>query len=109
LQNFSIIIERQLSDILLGGHLNEDTDGVDDTQLRNESITVHPTYIISERDQETGKTNAKFEALEGVILFANNKTVNWLNEMECEKKYEIIKIARENAPCILRQFKIRHS
>jgi hypothetical protein len=50
LQNFSIIIERQLSDILIGGHLNEDTDGVDDTQLRNESITVHPTYIISERD-----------------------------------------------------------
>jgi hypothetical protein len=47
--------------------------------------------------------------LEGVILFADNKTVNWLNEMECEKKYEIIKIARENAPCILRQFKIRHS
>jgi hypothetical protein len=42
-------------------------------------------------------------------LFAKNKTVNWLNEMECEKKYEMIKIARENAPCILRQFKIRHS
>jgi hypothetical protein len=41
-----------------------------------------------------------FEALDGVIIFANNKTVNWLNEMECEKKYEIIKIARENAPCI---------
>ena len=50
LPNFSIIIERQISDILLGGHLNEDADGVDDTQLRNESITVHPTYIISERD-----------------------------------------------------------
>jgi hypothetical protein len=27
--------------------------------------------------------------------------------MECEKKTEIIKIARENAPSILQQFKIR--
>ena len=111
--NLSIIIERQLSDILPGGHLNENTDGGDGPQLRKESKTVHPTNIISERDfanfdrLKREKPNANIVALEGLILFSNNKTVNWLNEMECEKKTEIIKIARENAPSILQQFKIR--
>ena len=113
LLNLSIIIERQLSDILPGGHLNENTDGVDGPQLRKESKTVHPTNIISERDfanfdrLKWEKPNANIVALEGLILFSNNKTVNWLNEIECEKKTEIIKIARENAPSILQQFKIR--
>jgi hypothetical protein len=45
------------------------------------------------------KTNANTVALEGLILFANNKTVNWLNEIECEKKTEMIKIAWKNGPC----------
>jgi hypothetical protein len=47
LLNLSIIIERQLSDILPGGHLNENTDGGDGPQLRKESKTVHPTNIWS--------------------------------------------------------------
>jgi hypothetical protein len=79
--------------------------------LKNtESKTVNPTNIISERDfanfdrLKREKPNANIVALEGLILFSNNKTVNWLNEMECEKKTEIIKIARENAPSILQQF-----
>jgi hypothetical protein len=92
LLNLSIIIERQLADILPGGHLNENTDGVDGPQLRKESKTVNPTNIISERDfanfdrLKREKPNVNIVALEGLILFSNNKTVNWLNEIECEKK-----------------------
>ncbi|CAG2210291.1 unnamed protein product [Mytilus edulis] len=50
LLNFCIIIERQLFDNLPGGVLNEETEGVNGKELRDESTTVKPTNIVSERD-----------------------------------------------------------
>ncbi|VDI15710.1 Hypothetical predicted protein [Mytilus galloprovincialis] len=50
LLNFCIIIERQLFDNLPGGILNEETEGVNGKELRDESTTVKPTNIVSERD-----------------------------------------------------------
>ncbi|CAG2215923.1 unnamed protein product [Mytilus edulis] len=53
------------------------------------------------------KPNANIIALEGLILFTNNKTLHWLDQMETEKKTQIFKIARERAPAMLKQFKLR--
>ena len=50
LVNFLIIIERQLSENLPGGKLNEYTEGVDGEQLRTEFVTVSATNMVSERD-----------------------------------------------------------
>lgn len=114
LLNFLIIVERQLFDNLPGGILNENTNEVD-KDLRNQSKTVNPTNIISERDfvnfdrlwREKPNANIPVIALEGMILFTNNKTMNWLHEMETEKKANIFKIAREKAPEMIKQFKMR--
>ncbi|CAC5384728.1 unnamed protein product [Mytilus coruscus] len=113
LLNFCIIIERQLFDNLPGGSLNEETEGVNGKELRDESMTVKPTNIVSERDfanldrLKREKPNANIIALEGLILFTNNKTLHWLDQMETEKKTQTFKIARERAPAMLKQFKLR--
>ncbi|CAC5420510.1 unnamed protein product [Mytilus coruscus] len=110
LLNFQLILERQLSDCLPGGILNEKTDGID-INLREQSKSVATTNIISERDfanldrLQREKPNANLIALEGIILFANNKTVKWLNNLESEKKSEYFKIARHRTPEIIKQFK----
>lgn len=86
--NFLIIIERQLSENLPGGKLNEHTEGVNGEQLRTESVTVSATNIVSERDfanldrLHRDKPNANLIALEGMILFSNNKTLSWLNSLD---------------------------
>lgn len=110
--NFLIIIERQLSDCLPGGIFNENTDGVN-KDLRSESKTVSTTNIVSERDfanldrLRREKPNANTIALEGIILFTNNKTLKWLDEMEAGKKAEVFKLAREKTPEIIKKFRIR--
>ncbi|CAG2215742.1 unnamed protein product [Mytilus edulis] len=110
--NFLIIIERQLSDCLPGGIFNENTEGVN-KDLRVESTTVATTNIVSERDfanldrLRREKPNANTIALEGIILFSNNKTLRWLDDMNVEKKAEVFKIAREKTPEIIKQFRKR--
>lgn len=60
--------------------------------MRIESKTVATTNIVSERDftnldrLRKEKNNANTIALEGIILFSNNKTLQWLTEMKSEKK-----------------------
>ena len=60
--------------------------------MRIESKTVATTNIVSERDftnldrLRIEKTNANTISLEGIILFSNNKTLQWLTEMKSEKK-----------------------
>ncbi|CAG2216055.1 unnamed protein product [Mytilus edulis] len=94
--NFLIIIERQLSDCLPGGIFNENTEGVN-KDLRVESTTVATTNIVSERDfanldrLRREKPNANTIALEGIILFSNNKTLRWLDDMNVEKKRRYLK------------------
>ncbi|CAC5420536.1 unnamed protein product [Mytilus coruscus] len=69
LLNFQLILERQLSDCLPGGILNEKTDGID-INLREQSKSVATTNIISERDfahldrLQREKPNANLIALE---------------------------------------------
>ena len=89
--NFLIIVERQLSDWLHDGILTENTQCVS-KNLRIESKPVATTNIVSERDftnldrLRREKPNANTIALEGIILFSNNKTLQWLTETKSEKK-----------------------
>ncbi|VDI19982.1 Hypothetical predicted protein [Mytilus galloprovincialis] len=83
--NFLIIIERQLSDCLPGGIFNENTEGVN-KDLRVESTTVATTkrdFANLDRLRRE-KPNANTIALEGIILFSNNKTLRWLDDMNVE-------------------------
>ena len=113
LVNFLIIIERQLSEYLPGGKLNEHTEGVYGEQLRTESVTVSATNIVSERDfanldrLQRDKPNANLITLEGMILFPNNKTLSWLNSLDSERKKYIFQSARQNAPEMLKLFQQR--
>ncbi|VDI03297.1 Hypothetical predicted protein [Mytilus galloprovincialis] len=111
LMNFFIIIETQLSDCLPSSIFNENTEGVN-KDLRVESTTVGTTNIVSERafaylDRlRRIKPNDNTVAVEGIILFSNNKTLRWLDDMNVEIK-EIFKIAREKTPEIIKQFRKR--
>ena len=113
LVNFLIIIERQLSEYLPGGKLNEHTEGVYGEQLRTESVTLSATNIVSERDfanldrLQRDKPNANLITLEGMILFPNNKTLSWLNSLDSERKKYIFQSARQNAPEMLKLFQQR--
>jgi hypothetical protein len=42
--------------------------------------------------------------LEGIILFSNNKTLKWLDDMDDEKKSKIIETAQLAAPKIIEDF-----
>ncbi|CAC5399448.1 unnamed protein product [Mytilus coruscus] len=87
-------LERQLSDCLPGGIFNENTEGVN-KDLRVESTTVATTNIVSERDfayldrLRREKPNANTIALEGIILFSNNKTLRWLDDMNVVKSGDV--------------------
>jgi hypothetical protein len=113
LVNFLIIIERQWSEYLPGGKLNEHTEGVYGEQLRTESVTLSATNIVSERDfanldrLQRDKPNANLITLEGMILFPNNKTLSWLNSLDSERKKYIFQSARQNAPEMLKLFQQR--
>ncbi|CAC5424272.1 unnamed protein product [Mytilus coruscus] len=94
-----ILTERQLFDNLPGGSLNEETEGVNGKELRDESMTVKPTNIVSERDfanldRLKKKPNANIIALEGLILFTNNKTLHWRSNGD-RKENTNFKIARK--------------
>ncbi|CAC5393310.1 unnamed protein product [Mytilus coruscus] len=94
--------EKQLSDCLPGGIFNENTDDVH-KDMRVESRTVSTTNIVADRDfanldrLRSEKPNANTIALEGIILYSNNKTLKWLDSISVEKKAEVFKIARENS------------
>jgi len=68
---------------------------------------------VSERDfanldrLQRDKPNANLIALEGMILFSNNKTLSWLNSLDSERKKNIFQSARQNAPEMLKLFQQR--
>ncbi|CAC5426130.1 unnamed protein product [Mytilus coruscus] len=90
LLNFQLILERQLSDCLPGGILNEKTDGID-INLREQSKSVATTNIISERDfanldrLQREKPNANLIALE-VNLTQNEKIEAVKTQLKFRKK-----------------------
>ncbi|CAC5409988.1 unnamed protein product [Mytilus coruscus] len=40
-----------------------------------------------------------------MILFSNNKTIQWLDNLEPDRKKEVFKIARENAPKMIKNYR----
>ncbi|CAG2253618.1 unnamed protein product [Mytilus edulis] len=79
--------------------------------LKNISRNVSTTKIISERDfahldrLTREKPNANTIAVEGMILFTNNKTLQWLYSLNPDKKTEVFKIARGNAPKMIKNYR----
>lgn len=108
--NFLIIIQRQLVDCLPGGKFHE-LSAVEN--LRQQSTTVKATNIVSERDfasldrLQREKPNANTVALEGMILFSSNKTLQWLESLPEEKKHMVMESARKNAPDALQRYQER--
>jgi hypothetical protein len=104
-----IIVSRQLGDYLPGGKFNIDSSP-NFEKLKETSVNVSTTNIVSERDfanldrLRREKPNANTIALEGMILFTNNKTLHWLDNLDAEKKSTVLK-ARENAPKMLQNYK----
>ena len=92
--NFMIIVSRQLGDYLPGGKFNIDSSP-NFEKLKETSVNVSTTNIVSERDfanldrLRREKPNANTIALEGMILFTNNKTLHWLDNLDAEKKSSV--------------------
>ncbi|VDI62003.1 Hypothetical predicted protein [Mytilus galloprovincialis] len=108
--NFLIIIKLQLGDNLPGGKFSVDR-AENFENLKNISRNVSTTNIISERDFANldrltrEKPNANTIAVEGMILFTNNKTLQWFDSLNHDKKTEVFKIARENAPKMIKNYR----
>ena len=108
--NCMIIVSRQLGDYFPGGKFNIDSSP-NFEKLKETSVNVSTTNIVSERDfanldrLRREKPNANTIALEGMILFTNNKTLHWLDNLDAEKKSTVLKMARENAPKMLQNYK----
>ena len=105
-----IIVSRQLRDYLPDGKFNIDSSP-NFEKLKETSVNVSTTNIVSERDfanldrLRREKPSANTIALEGMILFTNNKTLHWLDNLDAEKKSTVLKMARENAPKMLQNYK----
>ena len=97
--SLSVLISRLLQDHLPGGVLDKPSQ-----QLVTESKSVPNSNTISERDFAKldrllrEKPNASTIALEGIILFSNNKTAQWLHEKSPQDREAIFKRARKVAP-----------
>ncbi|KAL5011134.1 hypothetical protein ScPMuIL_013439 [Solemya velum] len=109
--NFLIIIQRQLADCLPGGKFHEETNK--NKTLRTESSTVKATNIVSERDFASldrlrrEKPNANTIALEGMLCYSSNNTLQWLDSLDSEKKAKVMENARKKAPDAVMKFRDR--
>ena len=83
--------------------------------LAAETASVHKTNAISERDFAQldrllrEKPNADTVALEGMILFANNKTATWLHSLPPSEQEQLVDVARRTAPSARQQFNDRQA
>jgi len=94
-----VLVKRLLVDHLPGGVLDNPSQ-----QLVTETKSVPNSNTVSERDFAKldrllwEKPNATTVALEGLVLFSNNKTAEWLHEISPEDREAIFKRARKIAP-----------
>jgi E1A/CREB-binding protein len=101
-----LILERQAKDQLPGGRYYEPS--VTD-QMR--ASTVPTTNTCPERDfaqldvPMRLKPSALNIAYKAIIMWSNNKTSEWLNDMPSLKKSEILEDARRSAPQMMEAFK----
>ena len=105
---FSALLSRLVQDHLPGGaHCNPSAE------LINETKSVSKTNVVSERDFGKldrllrEKPNATTLSLEAMILFSNNKTMNWLTSKSPEEVQHLLQTARKIAPEFRRLFKER--
>ena len=105
---FSALLSQLVQDHLPGGaHCNPSAE------LINETKSVSKTNVVSERDFGKldrllrEKPNATTLSLEAMILFSNNKTMNWLTSKSPEEVQHLLQTARKIAPEFRRLFKER--
>ena len=105
---FSALLSRLVQDHLPGGaHCSPSVE------LINETKSVSKTNVVSERDFGKldrllrEKPNATTLSLEAMILFSNNKTMNWLTSKSPEEVQHLLQAARKVAPEFRRLFKQR--
>ena len=103
-ESFYLTMERMLAD-----HLPQ---GVHDKPSATK-VSETKSNVVSERDFAQldrllrEKPNATTIALEGMILYANNKTRSWLDTKKAEEKSEILKIATKLTPAYKKLFNQR--
>ena len=106
--SFSLLVSRFVEDHLPAGKYHNPS-----TQLQTETKSVPKTNVISERDFSQldrllhQKPNASTLCLEGMILFANNKTSKWLDSKSPEERQELFKKARAIAPEFKELYRMR--
>ena len=96
---FSVLLHRMVKDHLPGGEHTKLP-----TQFHSQTLSVPKTNVVSERDFAQldrllrQKLNATTIALKGMIMFANNKTAQWLNSKTEEQRARLLKMARNKTP-----------
>ena len=99
---------RLLADHLPGGKFNTPS-----TDLQQQTTSVLKTNAVSESDFAQfdrllrEKPNAHTVALEGMIMFSNNKTGAWLQSRTEAERGVLLKLARQAAPDLRSEFKKR--
>lgn len=94
--SFATLTRRLLADHLPGGDLDRPSES-----LQQETSAAAKTNTVSERDFAMldrlvrEKPNASTAALEGIILFNNNRTASWLAQQSNERQAELLKEARQ--------------
>ena len=105
---FSALLSRLVQDHLPGGAYCNPS-----AELTHETKSVSKTNVVSERDFGKldrllrEKPNATTLSLEAMILFSNNKTMNWLTSKSPEEVQQLLQAARKIAPEFRRLFKER--
>ncbi|CAC5376805.1 unnamed protein product [Mytilus coruscus] len=103
-----LILERQAKDQLPGGRFYEPSVG---NQLRGQSVPT--TNTCSERDFAQLdmlvklKPSASTTSYESIIMWSNNKTSRWLENLPENEKKKVIDDARASAPEMVESFKTR--
>ena len=78
--------------------------------MKETSITPG-TNIISERDfahldrKLVEKPNISTVAVTGHVMFAQNKTFSWLNQLSDDKRHQYFERARKEAPHAIQQYR----
>ena len=106
--SLSSLTRRLLHDHLPGGKLHSPS-----ASLQAETVNVAKTNTVSERDfamldrMMREKPNASTAAIEGMILYANNKTAAWLEGHSASDRDQLFQKARELSPSMYQIFRLR--
>lgn len=107
-KSFYLTMERMLKD-----HLPQGVHDKPSAIKISETKSTPKSNVVSERDFAQldrllrEKPNATTICLEGMILYANNKTRSWLDRKNAEEKSEILKIATKLTPAYKKLFNQR--